>query len=381
MLERLNFFSSFFQGNGYGGSAEFIALELEKYFSVSLINIRNNFFSYDEKQKREYTSLMEQRLTEEGIKLKRKEFIKGEIGLMYSPPSSFYLLNTLGYNLKVGFTMFETDKLPVPEGLNYYTGLHKSVKDAVSYLDVLLVPSEYNKELFLESIKDIPIEVVPLGINSDLYFDLTKYRQKRRKKTDEFVFLVTGNLTIRKNVGAILTAFLQLFKNRKDVKLIIKTQKQYLGSIKLSNNLDNIKIITDYYTPEQMRRLYASADCFVFATRGEGFGLPPLEAMATGLYTIMPYHTGLKEYAHEKINGLIYTIHKEKAYGFGYGLKDVGYWYTPDFEELKYLMKEAEANREKTYLLGELSAKYAQNFSYKNTAQKIAKIIERYKIK
>lgn len=63
-------------------------------------------------------------------------------------------------------------------------------------------------------------------------------------------------------------------------------------------------------TDAEIRDLYSNADCFVLPTRGEGFGLPILEAMATGLPVITTDFGGAWDFCHPdlcylaRINGV-----------------------------------------------------------------------------
>ena len=353
-----------------------MAIALKEYFDVSLVNLRISESGKPVQEKEVHRKNMRGRFTEEGLKLKDKPFRFSPVGMMYALPAGFPMLKTLPHKLRIGFTMFETDKLPT--GDNGYNGPTGNSADPINKMDVLFVPCEHNRELFRNSGVNIPIEVIHLGYDQSMYFDMTAKRKERRKKSDVFTFLMTGTLTIRKNPGAVITAFMELFKDRKDVKLIMKTQSGTLGHFTFPKDKYNIEIIDEYYTPEQMQDLYAEADCFVFPSKGEGFGLPPLEAMATGLYSIFPNHTGLAEFANEEFNGVIKNYKLERAVRYPAPFGDVGNWYTPDYAEFRELMRQAEENREKTYELGEKSVAYANKFTYKNTAKMIYNAIKKY---
>ena len=50
--------------------------------------------------------------------------------------------------------------------------------------------------------------------------------------------------------------------------------------------------LNEAHSREAMRNLLASADAFVLASRGEGWGLPVAEAMSMALPVVVPNHTG-----------------------------------------------------------------------------------------
>jgi len=61
------------------------------------------------------------------------------------------------------------------------------------------------------------------------------------------------------------------------------------------------------YTEAQMAKLYNAFDCFISATRGEGFGVPFLEAMACGVPCIAPDHSSLRELLEDDAGILVKT--------------------------------------------------------------------------
>jgi glycosyltransferase involved in cell wall biosynthesis len=60
--------------------------------------------------------------------------------------------------------------------------------------------------------------------------------------------------------------------------------------------LTNVKLIWGELTTVQLFELYNFADVYVTATRAEGWGLPIIEAAASGLPIIAPFYSGQKEY-------------------------------------------------------------------------------------
>ena len=97
--------------------------------------------------------------------------------------------------------------------------------------------------------------------------------------------LTVGNLQPRKNLLRLMDAFVKWKKlTNNSSRLVIVGKKAWLYSdiIELSRaNSDDI-ILTDYITTEDLIRLYNAASCFVYPSIFEGFGIPPLEAMACG---------------------------------------------------------------------------------------------------
>lgn len=345
----LNWIGSFSQGQGYSGSGENICVALEKLgLDVRMIG---------------FSKTIDENLTPEGKALRYRPFIKSDIGICYGFPNAFSSLRD--YKYKIGFTMFETDKLPEAA---VWAG-KDGVAASCNVLDALFVPCQHNVELFRKSGVTVPIYVVHLGVNPDLY---PFFERPRNRKP--FTFLELGTLTIRKNPGYVLSAFLSLFSDSKDVKLLLKTQSGTLGHLELP--FKNVEIIDRYSTIDENLQHYKDADCFVLPSRGEGFGLPPLEAMATGMPVIIAKNTGLLEFADERYVYTIRSAGKQKAWRYPTEWGDVGNWYESSFSDLKKKMLYVYTHREEAYEKGIVASWWVRdNFTFDKTAKRIVELI------
>ena len=132
------------------------------------------------------------------------------------------------------------------------------------------------------------------------------------RNNETFTFLHYNAYEFRKGWEIALEAFLKEFKPNEKVKLILKarerkesmwlfpkkrlTQEDYAKSKQdpnylinsLSLGYPNIKEIIGHVSDEEMVRINQEANCFVFPAKGEGWGLPPMEAAATGMIPILP---------------------------------------------------------------------------------------------
>ncbi len=75
----------------------------------------------------------------------------------------------------------------------------------------------------------------------------------------------------------------------------IKNSNPYFGHKTFKD--PRIKVINKFYTFDEIAKFYTLLDCFVFPSHAEGSGLPPREAMATGLPVILTDWSGLSEVA------------------------------------------------------------------------------------
>lgn len=351
---RLNFISSMSQGQGYSGSAEHIVVALSNLG----VDVRVMGFGLDNKKN----------ITKEGLAIKQKPFSVADIGIAYGYPNAF---SSLVFNkVKIGFTMFETTK--VPSGVNTWAGPTGNWLDMLKDLNLLLTPSTFCRDIFVRNGCKVPIKVIPLGIDPKAY----SYIDRPKRKT--FTFLMLGTLTIRKNPGYVISAFLNLFKNNENVRLILKTQDGTLGSITFPYK--NLIIIDRRSTPEELNQYLYDTDCFIFPSRGEGFGLPPLEAMATGLPVILSANTGMMDFCDERYNYPIKKIVPQPAQRFPKVWGYVGNWFDPDPKEIQSLMKYVYEHQDEAREKGRLAAEWVKNnWTYQNTAKKIVNVLEHLK--
>ncbi|WP_028521075.1 glycosyltransferase family 4 protein [Ruminococcus flavefaciens] len=118
---------------------------------------------------------------------------------------------------------------------------------------------------------------------------------------DSDYILSVGNLQPRKNLPRLIRAFSAL-KNKKllrDEKLVIVGKKAWLyeNIIREAGGENRDIIFTDYVETDDLVRLYNGASCFVYPSIYEGFGMPPLEAMACGTAAAVSDSSSLPEVA------------------------------------------------------------------------------------
>lgn len=146
------------------------------------------------------------------------------------------------------------------------------------------------------------IDVIPLGVNQEfkpydqLNGDLLKHVKEKFRLPDQFLLYV-GRLNKRKNIETLLKTIPLL--NDQDIKLVIVGEPDWkTPDLKklLSNNKISARIITTgSINNSELVAIYALSYIFCFPSFAEGFGLPPLEAMASGVPVIVSNTTSLPE--------------------------------------------------------------------------------------
>ena len=201
------------------------------------------------------------------------------------------------------------------------TELPPAFRENLDEFDTVMVPSWHNVELFRRYHDNV--HYVPLGIDPERWFPV-----KRRPPTTRFNFLI-GGTGERKGTDLAVRAFQKAFppgswgRDQPIPYLVMKQPKDegYHG--------DRIEHILGYVDGEVERSIYEEAHCYLQPSRGEGFGLQPLQAIAQAIPTILTNAHGHFAFSHL---GMGLSFKMSRAGFFLYG--DAGYWWEPDFDEL-----------------------------------------------
>jgi len=195
--------------------------------------------------------------------------------MLYPETCSF--VNSLAHRLLLRRTAQTVDKI--------VTDSYSSKMDIVKYLGI----SEEN------------IAVIPGGVHprfSQLSPEEMKIDDKSYEIPSKFILYV-GTLEPRKNIPNLIRAYNRLKEAGLEHKLVIvgKTGWKYKSIFKIIYDLNLSKdvILTGYIPECDLPKIYNAADLFVYPSLYEGFGLPPLEAMACGCPVITSNTSSLPE--------------------------------------------------------------------------------------
>jgi glycosyltransferase involved in cell wall biosynthesis len=213
-------------------------------------------------------------------------------------------------------------------------------------LDLVFVPSEFNRGIFSSAgVADEKIRVLPHGVDPAIYNSAG-----RPQKKDKFTFLCAAMPQKRKALDVLLKAFTEAFGGKPDVELVIKFpyepgKSAYDDlSIMEYRGRKNIKFIFSGLQEEEMAGLYRNADCFVLASRGEGFGMVYLEALACATPVIATGWGGQTDFLDDS-NALLVKYSMKPAGSMQYGNETGnGLMAEPDPDDLTYKLRYAVEN-------------------------------------
>ncbi|HEY1716973.1 MAG TPA: glycosyltransferase [Verrucomicrobiae bacterium] len=254
-------------------------------------------------------------------------------------------------------------------------------------VDEFWVPSNFVRNCYIES--GVPAEkvfVVPNGVNAEKFHPQTAPMKLATRK--KFKFLFVGGTIGRKGPDLLLQAFLKKNSATDDVCLVIKDfggKSVYAGQtfesqIRAAQSLPNapeILYLNEELSPDSLPGLYTACDCLVLPYRGEGFGLPVLEAMACGLPVIVTAGGATDDFVRDEFAWRVPA--ERKFFGNEVGgmkLANPGWLLEPNLavlgEQMRCVFKNPTEARER----GKLASRHAhQFFSWKNSAAIVAQRI------
>ena len=198
-------------------------------------------------------------------------------------------------------------------------------------VDEIWVPSQFHIDVFSQSgVRKEKLFRIPEATDTD-YYDpeiVQPLPLSHLKREGDFNFLSVFKWEERKGWRFLLQAYFEEFSNADKVTLFLQTYlygdsnpyneeklRKIIDNFASKNfknktaNLPRVQLLMRELDESDMPRLYKAFDAFVLPSRGEGWGLPVMEAMAMGLPTIATNWSGITDFLNAN-NG--YPIQVEK---------------------------------------------------------------------
>lgn len=184
------------------------------------------------------------------------------------------------------------DNDPVSVSVDQYKNKVRHIRFARRVVTI----SKYSKQRIIAhfGIEPEKISVVPFGIDTNKFKNAGQEERRAarlnlRIPESAFVILYVGSEQRRKNLTTLVKALSKLHKMVPEILFLKVGQPQskkgrdrFLADL-AQTGLEKFTKIIDYVSEEELPKLYGLADLFVFPSVGEGFGVPLLEAMASGV--------------------------------------------------------------------------------------------------
>ncbi len=246
-----------------------------------------------------------------------------------------------------------------PEGAKWvimqpweFSALRKDFVSLFNNADEIWTPSNFCREVYVRAGVDADkVQIVPNGIDPHLFTPFGDAFELDSPK--RFRFLFVGGTIFRKGIDLLLESYVKTFTADDDVCLVIKdmggdsfykgqTAGETIARLREQPDAPAIWYSDARLSEEEMAALYRACDVFVAPYRGEGFSLPTLEAMASGLPVIVTAGGATDDFVDETVGWLLPA--ERRALGneiSGQAMTDTTYVLEPDSQELGQRMLEA----------------------------------------
>lgn len=348
---QINYCGPIYNSSGYA-KIKYLFLELSKRgYNVKI----NHFGSKD--------SITFQR-EDEFKKLEEVKLEKPYINIVSGIGPQIRRDNSAAYN--IAYSMFETYLLP-EKWIPFY-----------NEIDEIWTPSSFCKKSF--NIKDLKciVKVMPLGVDEKAF-------QYKRNENNLFTFLAVGKWIDRKGWDLLINSYTSEFIGDYNVRLCIKTDeplktkeelvREYLTTDRTAH-MPRIMINNKKTNESTLPLFYQEADCYILPSRGEAFGIPFLEAMASGIPVIAPDFGGHLDFVDEEVGWLI-PIHSLKHLSdrlckINSAYKDL--WFAePEIKDIRSIMRYTYENKEEVRKRG---IKAREKVEEQYTWNKVTDLIE-----
>lgn len=281
--------------------------------------------------------------------LKNRPPIRKSILIQVMWPERWYSTIAERPKFFIGYNAIEGTKIP-------YNWVKIMNDDDV---DLVLTMSEAMKNMFIENgVKKEKLFALGHGYNPEIFYPLETTKRQDSEKPYTFLYLNGWRTSIgrndRKGPEILLDAWVKggFLNNPKyhlymKVNMVYEAERDYFKDIKEKVGYDvskwkNFTWDTTDYPEEKLADVYRNADCFVSPTKGEGWGITIMEAMACGLPVIVPRnkYAGYMDFCNDR-NCVFIDIDREEEVDsrlmghFYSGSK----WHIPSTKSLISMMK------------------------------------------
>jgi autotransporter strand-loop-strand O-heptosyltransferase len=197
--------------------------------------------------------------------------------------------------IKIAYNVWETTRQPD----NFF--------ERLKTYDQIWVPSKWQRQCTIDQgIPPEKVKVVPEGVDVDMYKPIN--RVVSRPMNRPFRFLLVGRWDYRKSTREIIESFTNTFSEDEDVEMILSIDNPFAndGLNSTEERLEKFGIhhkglkVVHHLSKEEYVNMIKTSDVFVSCARGEGWNLPLIEAMSSGIPSLYSNWGAQLEFAEDK---------------------------------------------------------------------------------
>lgn len=232
-------------------------------------------------------------------------FFRTKLDLTHSPTP--LILPTQGKKIVTVYDLCFLDFPHLADKETRKNFLH-STEDSLLKADGIVTISRFTKEQLLEkfAVEESKVKVVYLGIDHGCWQDFSSdelAKTESHYSLPSSFLLFVGALEKRKNLLNLIRALKIIHKRQKKIPLVLAGRKgeeyQRLKDEIRKQSLEPWVKMLGYVPETELKNIYRLASLLVFPSFCEGFGLPVLEAMASGLPVVASQIKGIEEVAQD----------------------------------------------------------------------------------
>ncbi|WP_083897348.1 glycosyltransferase [Azospirillum sp. B506] len=286
---------------------------------------------------------------------------KGDTNFKRVPPST----------VRYAYVVFDSSYIPV-----------KWVNILNENFDAALVPSENLVEVLQNSGVAVPVFTLPLALDLREFQHLRRFRTANRARSGQFLFGCIAGYGQRKNIKLLIDAFHSEFKTAEDVQLIIHSNvnfnnhyeelSKYISTLGVENIILSCGNLSDF----EFLRLFASFDCFVQISKGEGYSIPPRQALAAGMPVILSNNSAHKAICESGMAISIPSDIPEPALYESIDGQNIGLQYDCNILDVQKALSDVYTNFQKYYLKSTERKKWASQFSIENLKENYSTAVQ-----
>jgi glycosyltransferase involved in cell wall biosynthesis len=229
--------------------------------------------------------------------------------------------------------------------------------------------SRYVRDVYVASgIDPARVAILPHGIDPAVYHPAVEPLPV--SSPDTCIFLYVGGMPPRKNVGAVIDAYLSAFRPGDDVALILKDNldviayrsgwPEKLRALAARTDIPPVRYVETAYSDADMARLFRTATALVHPYHGEGFALPVLEAMACGTPVIVTRGGATDDFVDAAAGTLLPSKRVDlPASAVEFELTAAPWWLEPDRDALIAALRDVFERRDAARERGRFAAERA----------------------